>query len=80
MVSSGKARRLSKKATLGGRFSWLRKLDLRDSKPSTGTTITTEEFKTHFERVGRERCENTPGGQRWRTKGMTPSSKRPMIV
>ena len=40
---------------IGEVYEVLRKLGTRDTKPHTGTTITTEAFRKHFEEVSKDR-------------------------
>ena len=46
---------------IGEVYEVLRKLGTRDTKPHTGTTITTEAFRKHFEEVSKDRFEIDPG-------------------
>ena len=50
----------NEKGDMGSMFRLLRQLGGRDSKPNSGTTITTDEFKTHFQQVSSQRYENMP--------------------
>ena len=50
----------NEKGEMGTMYRILRQLGSRDSKPNTGTTITTAEFKAHFEKVSKERYEVEP--------------------
>ena len=50
----------NEKGQMGTMFRILRQLGGRDRKPDTGTTLTTSEFKTHFEKVSKDRYEVDP--------------------
>ena len=52
------SRDANEKGDVGSMFRLLRQLGGRDSKPNS--TITTDEFKTHFQQVSSERYENMP--------------------
>ena len=45
---------------MGSVYEILRQLGARDSKPNTGATITTIEFKEHFEKVSKDRYGADP--------------------
>ena len=46
---------------MGTIYSTLRTLGTRDSKPITGTTITTDDFSDHLSNVSKDRYEIDPG-------------------
>ena len=48
------------KGDMGTMYRTLRQLGGRDRKPDTGTTLTTDEFKAHFEGVSKNRYEISP--------------------
>ena len=50
----------NEKGDMGTMYRLLRQLGGRDRKPDTGTTLTTAEFKTHFEKVSKDRYEIDP--------------------
>ena len=50
----------NEKDDMGSMCRILRQLGARDSKSDTGTTITTSEFKEHFEKVSKDRYEASP--------------------
>ena len=53
--------RASGRGDTGGLYRELRKLEKRGQKKApTDTTLTKEDFKTHFEKVSHARFENTP--------------------
>merc|ERR1711911_384496 len=53
--------RASGRGDTGGLYRELRKLEKRGQKKApTDTTLSKEDFKTHFEKVSHARFENTP--------------------
>ena len=48
------------KGDSGAMYRALRKLETRNSKTNSGTTITSEQFKDHFQKVSAQRFENAP--------------------
>ena len=51
----------AERGDLGTVYKTPRNLGTRDSKPKTNTTITADEFRTHFMKVSQDRYENDPG-------------------
>ena len=50
----------NEKGDIGSVYRILKQLGSRTSKPNTGTTLTTKDFKEHFERVSKDRYEVDP--------------------